>query len=251
MKVNRRFLIMAAGMLLLFLALLPDWPGLLDRLPTTGDNQGYVIEVAGARYTPLADIRRAMVSGETLLGVKKARQALIALPWIADASVRRLLDGRIAVRVDEHRPFALWQREGTLWVVNQAGMPISRHGLDRFSDLPLLVGDGAAQAAPAMLSLLDQHRLDEREVYALVRVGQRRWDIVFDNGVKLSLPQDNAPEDDGNPAGDAWARFIVLEQQHQLLDREVLRVDMRLADRIVLRLTNRGRAKLGIAQIRM
>ena len=61
---------------------------------------------------------------------------------------------------------------------------------------------------------------------AAVRVGGRRWDIHFNNGVIAKLPEENLVA--------AWTRLADLDAQYRVLDRALLSIDLRLADRLVL-----------------
>jgi cell division protein FtsQ len=63
----------------------------------------------------------------------------------------------------------------------------------------------------------------------MTRVADRRWTLTFDNGVKLHLPEQDL--------GRAWAKFAQLERNQGLLDRDIAVVDLRLPDRLVVRLS--------------
>ena len=64
-------------------------------------------------------------------------------------------------------------------------------------------------------------------VSAAVRVDGRRWNLRIDNAIDVLLPQQQPAE--------AWTRLGQLERSSQLLKRDVQVVDMRLPDRLVLR----------------
>jgi cell division protein FtsQ len=59
-------------------------------------------------------------------------------------------------------------------------------------------------------------------------MGERRWDMVLDNDLRILLPT-------GHPV-QALERVIALQQAQEMLDRDVAVVDMRLGDRPTLRL---------------
>jgi cell division protein FtsQ len=65
-------------------------------------------------------------------------------------------------------------------------------------------------------------------VAAAVRVGARRWNIRLDSGIDVALPEDD-PES-------AWHRLAALDRSEALLARNLVAVDLRLPDRLVLRL---------------
>src|SRR3546814_16676093 len=64
-------------------------------------------------------------------------------------------------------------------------------------------------------------------VTAAVRVGGRRWNIQIEGRIDVRLPEADA-------AG-AWAQLARIERQQGLLSRDVLIVDLRLPDRLVVR----------------
>jgi cell division protein FtsQ len=98
--------------------------------------------------------------------------------------------------------------------------------------LPLVVGPGANARVDEFLDLvLSQPSLVPR-VRAGVLVSERRWNIVLAESVEIMLPEID-------PA-DALARVAELDERRQLLSREIVRVDLRLPDRLVVRLTERG-----------
>lgn len=156
-----------------------------------------------------------------------AKARIEALPWIAQAVVERRLPDTIYVGVSERQPIARWRSAGRTLLVDGDGVAIRTRKPGRWSALPLVAGRGAPAAVGRLLEFLaDQPKLAKR-VASSRRLGRRRWDIVFTNGVVLMLPQNN-------PAA-AWRRFARLEARHRLLARGLVIIDLRLPDRIILR----------------
>jgi cell division protein FtsQ len=65
-------------------------------------------------------------------------------------------------------------------------------------------------------------------VRGLVRVGERRWDLVLDRGQRIMLPAERPRR--------ALDRVLAMDGAQDLLARDVTAVDMRLAGRPTLRL---------------
>ncbi|PCI63774.1 MAG: hypothetical protein COB37_04085 [Kordiimonadales bacterium] len=170
------------------------------------------------------------------LGVIQNR--IEALPWVKAASVKRVFPGDIKIEITEREPFAIWQLNQSHFLIDSEGVIILEHGLSVFSGLPLLVGKGAPDAAPQLFSMLAGQSVLGKYVRTAVRVGERRWDLLFANGIRLKLPAD---EDLNYNSNDAWLRFSRLEANHSLLAREVNVIDVRLHDQLVMRLTPRGK----------
>lgn len=157
-----------------------------------------------------------------------AKARLEQLPWVRQASVERLLPGTIMVRINERQPLALWQRHKQLSLIDRDGVEIPGVDLGRFTHLPVVVGDDAPAHAANLLALLATEPTLERRVSAAVRVGGRRWNLKFDNGIDVQLPEINA--------GAAWMRLAEVERDGKLLSRDISAVDLRLPDRLVVRL---------------
>ena len=156
-----------------------------------------------------------------------ARTRLEQLPWIRVASIERQYPGTIRVKIVERRPLALWQRKNELVLVDEIGDVITPRKLDRFHKMLVLVGKDAPAHATALLSILSREPDLKHRVNAAVRVGDRRWNIRMDNGVYVRLPE--------NDALAAWRRFARLERQHKLLKQDLLSIDLRIADQLIVR----------------
>ncbi len=155
-----------------------------------------------------------------------AKARLEALPWVRTASVERLLPDTLFVQITERQPLALWQRKGKLELIDRDGVVVAVPSLDEFANLIILVGDDAPKAAPALLEMLASEPALQSHVSAAVRVGGRRWNLKLDNGIDVALPEDNV--------GAAWHQLAQLDRTDGLLKRDILRVDLRLPDRLVL-----------------
>lgn len=171
------------------------------------------------------------------INLENIRTQLELLPWVKKAEVTRILPGKLKIQLTEREPFALWQREGTISLIDESGHVITSHGLKNYAHLMLVVGAGAEQGAHDLYALLDQYPELSARVKTAVRVSDRRWDLVFDNGVRVKLPEGApAPYD----AQTAWQKFAELQTQYRLLEREVSVIDMRLPDRMIMRVSPDG-----------
>ena len=207
---------------------------MLDTVAVFGSDRSMTVQaviVDGRQNTPLPLIREALgVSrGDAMLGFspEAARQRLEAIPWVAQAHVERHLPATIVVRLEERRPFAIWQNQGRFVIVDRQGKTVATDGLDQFGPLPLIVGPGADQAAAALYDLLAAETEVAERVQAMVRVGERRWNLRLHSGTDVLLPE----------AAEAAAikRLAELQQEAKLLDRPLAAIDLRLPDRLVVR----------------
>lgn len=167
--------------------------------------------------------------GEPMLAVdiEGARQRLEGLGWVRNASVEREFPNAIRVRIVERKPLALWQRSNELVLVDEDGAVITGERLDRFGKLLVIVGDDAPQHARGLLDILAHAPDLKSRVNAAVWVGDRRWNIRMDSGVFVRLPESDALE--------AWARFARLEREHGLLKQDLVSIDLRIPDQLIVR----------------
>jgi cell division protein FtsQ len=189
------------------------------------------VEVHGRGETRQADVVRALGAprGAPLLAldIDAMRERLAALPWIVSAEVERRYPDRLVVTVTEAEPLALWQRQQKLFLVSRTGKVIETADLRKYSKLLVIVGDNAPQRAESLFDLLAREPELRERVTAAVFVGKRRWNLRFDNGVDVKLPEENP--------GEAWSRLADLQSQHGILEKDVRIIDLRLPDQVVLR----------------
>jgi cell division protein FtsQ len=164
------------------------------------------------------------------LDVADARTRLEAVPWIAEATVRKLYPDRLQITVTEREAFALWQLNGKIAVIAADGTPLSAKLEPRLATLPFVVGPGAAAKARDFLAILDKHPAIRDQVRASILVGERRWNLRLKSGIDVRLP-----ETDIEGALTTLAR---LDREKSLLSRDITAVDLRLADRLVVRLSD-------------
>lgn len=193
------------------------------------------IQVEGRHTTDAATILAALDAryGTPILAVNPARakQQLEALPWVRSATIERRLPGTIAVYLVERHPLAVWQHDGKQELIDQDGTVIPVTDLSRFAKLPTVVGDDQARhGAAQLIGLLSSEPDIFSRVSAAVLVGDRRWDVHIDGTIDVMLPEDDM-------AG-AWSKLAELQRTSQILQRNVEVIDMRLPDRLVMRVTD-------------
>src|SRR5215467_3684003 len=175
----------------------------------------------------------AGVTGRTSLlffDVADARARLLTNPWIAEATVQKLLPDRLVISISERVAFALWQREGRVGVIASDGTVLEPYVLQRYAGLPLVVGIGAETHAKEFLAILDRRPELAATVRASVLVAERRWNLRLKNGVDVRLPEFDLEK--------ALDQLVALERDSKLSNRDITAIDLRLADRITVRLSD-------------
>ncbi len=154
------------------------------------------------------------------------RTRLERIPWIERAVVSRLLPGTAVIEIVERRPFALWQRDGSLVLIDEAGIVLTARDLYRFAGLPMIVGARTPDAAKQLFATLAAEPDLGGRVEAVIQVGGRRWDVRLDNGIDVRLPEAGW--------GAAWQMLARLDRRHALLARRISAIDLRISDRVVV-----------------
>lgn len=160
----------------------------------------------------------------------QARTRLLTNPWIAEATVLKLYPGRLHIGIKERKAFALWQQDRRVYLIAADGTVLEPYVPQRFIALPLVVGSGAEHEALAFLKLVTRYPDIAKQVEASVLVADRRWNLHLKGGLEVLLPQDE-------PAH-ALQTLVALDRDKKLLSRDIVAVDLRLADRVTVRLAD-------------
>ncbi|MEM6638207.1 MAG: cell division protein FtsQ/DivIB [Pseudomonadota bacterium] len=165
------------------------------------------------------------------LDLEEIRQAVEQLDVVESAQVRIRPGGVLQVDVTERTPAVVWRGPQGLELLDATGRrvaPLVSRGTE--PDLPLILGTGADAAVPEALELMAISGPIAGRVRGIVRIGERRWDLVLDRDQRILLPE-QAPVP-------ALERVIALDQAPRLdlLSRRISVVDMRLAERPTVRL---------------
>ena len=194
---------------------------------------GHII-IDGRENTPEPVLRQALgiMIGEPILGfsVAEARARLLSLGWVEDAVVERRLPDTLVVSLIERAPFAVWQDRGRFRLIDRNGETMGEQDVGRAAralSLPLVVGPGAPEAATELFDEMKPYPDIRKRLVGAVRVGQERWNLVLKSGASVLLP--------GEDQDAALDRLQGLQGRMELLDRPVQIIDLRLADRVVVR----------------
>lgn len=157
-----------------------------------------------------------------------AREKLEQVAWIESARVQRRLPGLVYVSITERQPFALWQHQGKLRLIDSKGTVITdvAKEMARFDSLPLIVGDGAPGQAGALFDLVNAEPLITERLAAAIYVGGRRWDLRLKNRAEVKLPEGDIAL--------ALRRLADAQERDGLLEKEVQAIDLREQGRIIV-----------------
>ncbi|MGR3571897.1 cell division protein FtsQ/DivIB [Brevirhabdus sp.] len=193
-----------------------------------------LMELKGASDSVSDDIREILpidfpVSSFSL-DLEAMRRIVLGLDAVSEATLRIKPGGILEIALSERVPAVVWKTREMVELLDDTGhrvKPVNERS--DYPDLPLVAGVGADRAVPEALQLLAAAAPLGEQIVGLLRVGERRWDIVLLDGKRILLPA-KAPVV-------ALERVIALDQVRDMLSRDLVLVDMRKPGRPTLRLT--------------
>jgi cell division protein FtsQ len=217
---------------------------LQDFIAAVSDARNALANSAGFRITSVVINGRKQLSQDEILAVggisgrssllflaaDSVRDKLKANPWIAEATVLKLYPGQLQIDITERKAFALWQEAGRLSVIADDGAVLEPYVSRRFLMLPLVVGKGADTQARDFLALLARYPQVQSVTKAAIFVGERRWNLRLKDGIDIRLPEQDV--------GNALAALTKLDKDEKLFSKDIVGVDMRLPDRLVVQLSD-------------
>ncbi|MGO3928917.1 cell division protein FtsQ/DivIB [Rhodopseudomonas pseudopalustris] len=208
------------------------------------DARNAVANIAGFRIEQVAISGRKQLTQDEILAIGgvNGRSSLLFLdaaavrdklkgnPWIAEATVLKFYPGELQIDIVERTAFARWQLDGRAAVIADDGAVLEPYVARRFMSLPLVVGSGAGNRAKDFLALLARYPQVQAQTRAAALIGERRWNIWLTNGLVIRLPE--------HDVGNSLAMLTKLDQDDKLFSRDITAIDMRLPDRLTVRLSD-------------
>lgn len=158
--------------------------------------------------------------------VEAARQRIAELPAVDSVQVRKTYPGDVEVSIVEKLPVARWRVDGITFVIDGNGEQIGEDS-GSYGQLPLVIGDGAADDALVMIRALDGVPRLQDGLIALSRIADRRWDLLYDTGLRVQLPEQGVAQ--------AMRKLVSYQEQYQILDRDIAIIDLRIDTVVAVR----------------
>jgi cell division protein FtsQ len=200
-----------------------------------------MLRIEGAGPELQADILEALPVDLPLsqfaLDLDGLRAGLEELDPVARAEVRVRPGGTLLLAVSERIPALAWVRDDGIELLDAQGHRVAAlDGVEQAGALPLVAGEAADAHVPEALRLMLRAGALEDRLVGLSRIGGRRWDVLLTGGQRVMLPE-------RDPLA-ALDRALEMDAAADLLSREVLALDLRIAERPTLRLTEGARDEL-------
>ena len=167
---------------------------------------------------------------QPLVDVSAIRSRLLQFGWVKDARVSRRLPDTLVIDIVERRPAALWQDKQRLALIDAQGVVLDRVPVDKMPDLPLLIGPGANAHSQELNRLMAAVPTLKPQLASASWIGRRRWDMSFQSGETLALPEGE------DAARAALVKFAKMDRSTGLLGRGMVRFDLRIPGKMIVRL---------------
>jgi len=158
------------------------------------------------------------------------RKAVSNVPWVKSATVKLQLPDHVIISVEENIPYALWQVDGTFYLIDEAGDIITDQNLERYDYLPWIVGGDANLYAREYVMMMRDFDHIFQGVKAAYRVGERRWTLITHNDIEISLSEQNPRA--------SLEKLSNLHQKYAILEKEISAIDLRIPTKTFLRKNN-------------
>ena len=192
------------------------------------------VDIKGIRQMDSAPVYQIATDQKSmampLVDVEAIRARLLRYGWVKDARVSRRLPDTLVIDIVERTPAALWQDRQRLALIDAEGVVLDRVPVDKMPDLPLLIGPGANAQAQALSRVLAHVPALKAQLASATWVGRRRWDLSFQTGETVALPEGETA------AREALARFAKMDRSAGLLGRGLVRFDLRIPGKMIVRL---------------
>lgn len=163
------------------------------------------------------------------LDIKYLHKVVNELPAVASAAIKITVGGVLQINVAEKSPAFIWRKNNVMSVIDETGsfMRIANSRVD-YPELPLVVGEAADLAVAEVSSLIQANDYFKNHVRAFIRVGERRWDLILENNLRIMLPQREFLA--------AFDRLMLMNEAGSLLLGKLSNIDMRLVERPTVRM---------------
>ena len=180
-----------------------------------------VDQVVNDELRRAADEAGAARAPQALVDAGAIRERLLRFGWVKDARVLRRLPDTLVIDIVERKPAALWQSKGQLALIDAEGVVLDRVPVNQMPDLPLVIGPGANMQENQLARMMADVPTLRPQLASATWVGGRRWDLNFQSGETVALPEGDAA------ARTALVHFARGDKEGGLLGRGFRRFDLR------------------------
>ena len=162
------------------------------------------------------------------LDIKNLQKIINNIDQVETANIRINDTGVLVIDVVERKPVAIFRVDDQLTLIDIKGFKINNifSRSDR-KDLPLIVGTDGNLNVQEALKIYQILSNDIKEIRGLIRIGERRWDIILKSDKRIKLPEKKPKE--------TLRKFLNSDFNDLIFSNKFSVIDLRFANRIVLR----------------
>jgi cell division protein FtsQ len=210
--------------------------GISNHISAVAGYLGFSLEdvvVEGRMRTDKSQILNALnlERGKPLFSIdlNTSKQKLEELSWVKAVRIERRLPDTILIRISEKDPVAVWQNKSKTFLVDRDGELVEIKEVFKNKNLLIVTGHQAPRHIGELIILLEKFPDLKVRVTGATHLRSTRWDIRLDDKIDVKLPEQEIEK--------ALLYLIDLEKHHQLADRDIRTIDMRLPGQLIFRLT--------------
>ena len=160
-----------------------------------------------------------------LLGLNDLENEIKEIGWIDKANIRKKFPGSIFIKIRERKPSAIWQNAGKIYLSDSNGNLITDIVGNEYLTLPVVVGKDSKKEVTDFFEIISSSAYLYSMVEKAKVVGNRRFDIILENGVTVKLPEKDPKK--------AWQKLASLEKEKRILSKNIKYIDLRIEGQVV------------------
>ena len=204
----------------------------------------YKVEISGNKQITTEEIEEIVLKTISQKNYHSKQSLLIQdivdnlktnLPWLKEVTIVRTMPGKLNIFINEYKPFAIWNHNDKLSLIDEQGNQMPYYESDEFDDMIIVSGPNANIKYKSLFNIFSLNEEVSQQVYSATWIGNRRWNIRFKNGILVKLPE--------NKISRAWERLGNLQEiKGSSIGLKV--IDLRVADKIYLEYEDKIRKTL-------
>ena len=162
------------------------------------------------------------------LDINHIQKIINEIDSVETSNVRIKDSGVLLVEIIERKPVAIYRENDDLALIDLKGYKINNifSRSDR-KDLPLIVGTEGNYQVKEALEIYQLLSINLNEIRGLIRIGKRRWDIIFKNNKRIKLPEKNPKR--------SLRKFLSSDKSYLISSNDFSIIDLRFTNKIILR----------------
>ena len=162
------------------------------------------------------------------LDINHIQKIINQIDSVESSNVRIKDSGVLLVEVIERKPVAVYRENDDLALIDFKGHKINNiFSRNDRNDLPLIVGTEGNYQVKEALEIYQLLSIYLNEIRGLIRIGERRWDIIFKNNKRIKLPEKYPKR--------SLRKFLSSDKSYLISSNDFVIIDLRFTNKIILR----------------